>query len=147
MRPPSKFGANLNVFIPCWVALSLFVGGIPILIVLTVMAALRVGNPFGSGIGMAASYLVIPAILIGIWIRRGLVPAEVGPSREARYRKGHDIVALTTVAVLLAFAIPAVLAATIDSSLFSYMGLAFPVVAVAMFSWGIGLYMVWSSGA
>jgi hypothetical protein len=122
------FLANLNVFIPCLLLLLFFGQGILFFI------------PMGLG------YVLMPIVLIGIWIIRGLVPAEPDPSRASRWRGGHWLLAVTNVIALLGIAIPMILSAAVDTNWGHALWILVPILAIGALTWPVGLFMVWSSG-
>lgn len=143
------FFANLNVFIACMALLAMFAAG-PVIMLLSVGLA-----PFGlvhrgffSTYMYPLAYLLFSLPLLGFWWKSGLAPATRSPDRERRYRLGQQLVAVTNVATVAAVAVPWVLARSAGNrDLMMLAWFAVPVFALGFLVWGVGLFMIWSSGA
>src|SRR3990172_4153509 len=127
------FWRNLNVFI-----ISLFM--------LSLLAAPLVGTFFTPQYG---SYLVVAAILIIVWIRRGLAPAEIRPEREGRHRIGTRLLTAANVVFVLTLCIVGLFAAMGKAEYHGMVAFVYlwPAIALAIIVGPIGLFMVLTSGA
>ncbi len=140
------FFPNLNVFLACLILLSMFAAG-PLLMLLSVALA-----PFGgAGKGFSTymfpiAYGLLALPLLIFWWKTGLAPAVRRSEREGRYRIGHRLVAITTIATVAAFALPIVLARLAGNANLSMLAwFAMPVYALGFLVWAGGLFMIWSS--
>jgi len=139
------FWRNLNVFITSLVMISLFAGPF-VGFMLRLFAAPLVGTLFTPQYG---SYLVVAAVLIIIWIRRGLAPAEIRPEREGRHRIGMRLLTAANVVFVLTLFVVGLFAAM---GMAEYHGMVafvylWPAMALAILVGPIGLLMVLTSGA
>lgn len=143
------FLPNFNVFIACFGLLAMFAAGPIIVLVSAVLTPLSTGQGgFFATYMFPLAYASLALILLAFWFKTGLAPAKRLPERERRYQFGHWLVAITSIATVVAFAFPFVLAHTLcKNNLVMFAWLALPVYSFGFLIWAGGLYMVWSSRA
>jgi hypothetical protein len=143
-----NFFANFNVFVACFVLLAVFTAGpflVVIIMFLSPLASMLKGH---EGLTYPLVYGVIASLLILRWWKAGLVPVLRKPELERRYRFGHWSIAITNIVIVTAVAGPLLLIKlTGDSNMGLLAMFAAPLVGISFISWGVGLYMVWSSRA
>lgn len=143
------FLQNFNVFIACFGLLAMFAAGPIIILVSAVLTPLRAGQDrFFATYMFPLAYALLALILLAFWFKTGLAPAKRLPERERRYQLGHWLVAITSIATVLAFAFPLLLAhATGKHNFVMLAWLTLPVYSFGFLIWAGGLYMIWSSRA
>ena len=144
--------AKLNVFIPVLALAELMLGQV-LLLPLTMVSGVLVSLlKLKNGIAMYLPF-VLPYFLIFIGVlfvfaKYNVLPLARQPAREQRYRRGHWLLAIMNVLVVLAICLPSLLSALLhDQNMMMLMWYYILVYPIAIPVWGIGLYMVWSSRA
>jgi hypothetical protein len=141
--------ANLNVFIASFVLLSFLASGplTALLSIITIpLARIHVAG-LGSGVPFVGSYLLIAAVLVYRWISSGLVPSIVPEAKRAKYRRGHTLLVIAHIAVIVAIGLPITLSlVSHNSENMLYMWYSIILILPALLLWAYGLYLVWSSG-
>ena len=140
--------ANLNVFVPCLVLAEAFLST-PIMLLVSILAM-----PFSTFLKPNVTWLyLLPQLiiflsLIFIAMKYDLSPLSQKPEKEGRYRAGHWLLGITTVATFLGVATPFLMAIIYSNNdLTLYTWYAIPVIGIGFFTWAGGLYMVRSSRA
>lgn len=94
------------------------------------------------------SYLLVFIAVLVLFARHEVSPLVRQPAREQRYRRGHWLLAIMNVLVVLAIGLPWLLSVLLHNQnmmmLMWYSMLLYPVAPPV---WAIGLYMVLSSRA
>jgi hypothetical protein len=149
-RPPSRWLAHLNVFLPA-AALILYFGGS-----FFMLPAGLIGLTLGRATGVDITGVLVHAfgltlalgVPIWLWRKGKLLPAYVAAERIGRYRVGHALIALTNVAVIGLLLVPMVIASVInepDVAMLAVLGLAAAVVGTPVAI--AGLVCVYTAGA
>ncbi len=145
------FFANLNVFFACLILSALFAAGPLLMVASILLAPLAHMQKAYAGFMFPAIYFLLALPLVFFWWKTGLAPATRIPERERRYRMGHWLVGITTIATIAAFAAPFLLAHFSGKTNFVMLGwitwIALPIYAFCYLAWAAGLYMIWSSRA
>ncbi len=139
---------NLNVFLACLVLLSMFAAGPVILLLSLVLAPFAAAGKGFSTFMFPIAYALLALPLLVFWWKRGLAPAVRKPERERRYRVGHWLVAITTIATIAALVLPFLLARLAGNSNLAMLAwVALPVYSLGFLIWAVGLFMIWSARA
>jgi hypothetical protein len=138
--------ANLNAFIPSLILAEAFLST-PAMLLVSILTM-----PFRSFIKGNDQWLyLVPQLLVFVSIvfisvKYDLSPTLRKPERERRYRAGHWLIGITTIATFTTDSIPFLLAKIYrNNDLILYTWYAIPVIGIGLFTWTGGLYMVRSS--
>ena len=136
-RPPSRWLAHLNVFLPA-AALTLYFGG-SLFMLPAGLIGLTLGRAAGIDVTGVLVYACGLAVALGVpiwlWRKGKLLPPYVAAERIGRYRVGHALIALTNVAVIGLLVVPLVVASVTDKpdvALLAVLGLAAAVVGAPL---------------
>lgn len=136
---------NLNVFFPLYILLAYVLSGVLTVFLYPFLSTFPVN--VGAFLFRYGSLLIIALVLIIIWWRVGLSPKN--PRNDLRFKKGHIVVATTSLVILvLALISYFLLANHIDVGpairKFIYYLKQFGPFTV-LIAWLVGITMVWSS--
>jgi hypothetical protein len=141
------FWRNLNVFVGAFVlvaTLASWVISIPVSLAAKLVLPARQAELFA----LPLAYAVLALGLVWQWRRSGLSPAHRRPERETRFRRGHVLLALFNVFVLIAivatFVLPSLLAQVRAPAIGSLVMMS---SALAPFAGVAGLIMVLTARA
>lgn len=141
------FLRNANVFVALFIMAAAVIAA-PIYLVLALLLGSFLERHILEGYGFYISYAVIAVILIAIWWRVGLSPAQVNPERKRRFGWGHGLLASVNTLMLAGVVGPMVATGiTGNAGMMNLLWLAVPVIAIGIIVWPLGLFMVRGSRA
>jgi hypothetical protein len=136
------FLRNLNVFVPCWAVLGLFLAAPVAAMVSTALNAAHVSNPVGKA--MLVAYALVAAVPALVWRFFGLVPAALRPDRQRRFARGQVVLSVANLAAVAA--VSGLYLPWLRSQSLLWIGVYGAVSVVPLLAWPAGLAMVWTSG-
>lgn len=139
--------ANLNLFIPVFVLADVFLNNLVMLVLMIMMSPLNSIMSKDSRWEFVATHVLIFLVVAIIFCLNSVSPRLIQPKRERRFRIGHWIIAVSSLAEFLSIAIPVALAMLWRAEAGLYIFASAPVIAIGFFTWIGGLYMVLSSRA
>lgn len=139
--------ANLNLFIPVVVLADAFLNNLVMLVLMILMSPFHTIMSTDSSWKFVAPHVLIFLAVAIIFCLNGVSPRLIQPKRARRFRIGHWIIALSSLAEFLSIAIPMALAMFWRAEAGLYIFAFAPVIAIGFFTWIGGLYMVLSSRA
>ena len=137
------FWRNLNVFLMAWILVCVFAAPVFTQLLEIPLRALGATGSFY----LVAPYVLAGAVLVAIWMRWGLAPAQIRPDRAKRYRTGMGLLGFSNAWILATFVLPMVVATVSgipEMQLFGFYML--PVMALAFILGPVGMIMVFTAG-
>lgn len=145
------FLRNLNLLPPYLSLISMSLGNILSAILLIPLSMLRrnyqfLNTQYAEYATMAAAQIALLIFLIFAWWKFGLEPKSYKPSGAQKAKRGHLIIAISNIAILLGCGIGIFFAcaANTGTALLPFMLLLTPLCLAA---WIVGVILIWSAYA